>query len=31
VDPVCSEEGPVAGSIKYGDKPADSGATELIS
>jgi hypothetical protein len=29
VDPVCSGQGPMAGSCKYGDKSAGSGATEL--
>jgi hypothetical protein len=30
VDPVGSGWGPVAGSCKYGDKPAGSGATDLV-
>jgi hypothetical protein len=29
VDPVGSGQGPVAGSCKYGDKSAGSGAKEL--
>jgi hypothetical protein len=29
MDPVGSGQGPVAGSCKYGDKSALSGATEL--
>jgi hypothetical protein len=30
-DPVISGKGPVAGSCKYGDEPAGSDATELVS
>jgi hypothetical protein len=29
VDPVGSEQGPVAGSCKYGEKSAGSGAMDL--
>jgi hypothetical protein len=31
VDPVSSGQGPVAGSCKYGDEPAGSGATDLVT
>jgi hypothetical protein len=31
VDPFGSEQGPVAGSCEYGDKPVGSRATELVS
>jgi hypothetical protein len=31
VDPVGSGLGPVAGCCEYGDGPAGSGATELVS
>jgi hypothetical protein len=30
VDPVGSGQGPVAGSCKYGDEPAGSGASYLV-
>jgi hypothetical protein len=31
VDPVGSGQGPVAGCCEYGDEPAGSGATELVT
>jgi hypothetical protein len=31
LDPVGSEQGPVAGSCEYGDEPSGSGVTELVS
>jgi hypothetical protein len=31
VDPVGLRYGPVAGTSKYGDEPAGSGATDLVS
>jgi hypothetical protein len=31
VDPLGSGYGPVAGCCKYGDEPAGSGGTELVT